>query len=104
MSVVSRHLDYDASYLHRQFPDLCGAISARYKAHVQARKAERLKEVQTEVQTEVQQIVHAIHNTGLYPSYRRVQALLSTPRQMHEQEALHAWHDALQRLETVERG
>jgi transcriptional regulator with XRE-family HTH domain len=91
MRQVGRQLGYDASHLHRHFPQVCGAISARYKAYIRERKQERVRSIRHEVR----RVTHIISKEGQYPSYRRVRAALRKSRLMYEPEAIATWHNTL---------
>ena len=92
MRQVGRQLGYDPSHLHRHFPQVCSAISARYKASIRKHKQERVRSIRHEVRN----VTTAISKAGEYPSYRRVRAALSKARLMFEPEAIAVWHAALQ--------
>jgi hypothetical protein len=91
LRAVARQIGYDPSHLHKHFPGLCKAVAARYKAHVREGRVKRIQKLHADVR----QATIARHHQGVYPSYRRVKALLDKPRQMHEPEAVTAWHQTL---------
>jgi hypothetical protein len=62
----------DASYVRKLFPDLCRAVAARYAAYRKERIAER-KESQKQA---IRKIVTGLHESGTYPSHRRVSTAL----------------------------
>ncbi len=91
LAEVAKSLTYDPTYLSLQLPGLCKRISRRYENYVKASRLERLEALRTEVRS----ATGSVHALGLYPSYRRVAALLSKPRQMRDKEAIIAWHEKL---------
>jgi hypothetical protein len=91
-SEVGRRLGYSRGTLSYHFPELCSAISARYKAYL----AERARERRQRLCAEVRQAVLTIHAQGEYPSMRRVVHLLTTQRPFWEPGVRAAWLDALQ--------
>src|SRR6266702_5382518 len=94
MSAVARRLKYDHSFLRRHFPELCRAISDRYRAY---RKKKREERRQT-ILDEVRETTFSVHAQELYPSQERVRLLLAKPGSMKEPGALVTWHEALQEL------
>jgi hypothetical protein len=94
LRAVALQAGYDPSHLHHHFPGLCRAIAARYKAYVRDGRVKRIQRLQAAVR----QATTAQHSQGVYPSYRRVMALLDKPSQMHEPQAVIAWHQTLQEL------
>jgi len=94
MSAVARRLKYDHSFLRRHFPELCRAISDRYRAFRKKKREERKQMILDEVQ----QTTFSVHDQELYPSQERVRLLLAKPGSIKEPGALAAWHEALQEL------
>ncbi len=94
MIAVARRLKYDHSFLRRHFPELCRAISDRYRAY---RKKKREERRQT-ILDEVRETTFSVHAQELYPSQERVRLLLAKPGSMKEPGALVTWHEALQEL------
>lgn len=76
------------------FLGCAGPSPPRYKAHVRDGRVKRIQSLQAEVR----RATTAHHSKGAYPSYRRVMAMLDKPRQMHEPQAVIAWHQTLQEL------
>ena len=91
MSVVARRLRYDHSYLRRHFPDLCRAISDRYRAYRKKLREERKQRILDEVR----QATYRVYNQGLYPSQERVRLLLGKPGFIREPGAQAVWHETL---------
>jgi transcriptional regulator with XRE-family HTH domain len=94
MSAVAKSLNYDQSFLHKHFPDLCCAVSDRYRAYQKKQRMERQKRILDEVQ----RITHRVYKQGLYPSQERVRRLLTKPGSIKEPGALAVWHQALREL------
>jgi transcriptional regulator with XRE-family HTH domain len=100
MSAVARWLNYDHSFLIRHFPELCRAISERYRAY---RKKKREERKQT-ILDEIRETTFSVHAQELYPSQERVRLRLTKPSSIKEPGALAAWHEALQELGWETRG
>lgn len=94
MSAVARRLNYDPSYLRKHFPDLCRAISDRFKAYRKKQREER----KCRILDEVRQTTRRVYKQGLYPSQERVRLLLGKPLSIREPGALAVWHEALAEL------
>ena len=62
MREVARRLNYDQSHLRKHFPDLCHAISTRYRAYQQEQRQRRLQKTGDEVG---QAIKNTIRKWGL---------------------------------------
>lgn len=60
------------SLLVHQHPDLCQLIANRYATYRKQRKEERVRDLQSRVR----KVTLAVHEQGLFPSVRRVAALL----------------------------
>lgn len=94
MRTVAKRLDYSHSFLHKRFPDLCRAISARYMTHQKKRGRQR----EQKLCEEIAQAVERLHAQDLYPSAYRIEPLLSEPGFMRHPTALAIWHQKLQEL------
>jgi len=94
MSAVARRLRYDHSYLRGHFPDLCRAISDRYRAYRKKKREERKQRILDEVR----QTTYRVYNQGFYPSQERVRLLLEKPGSIKEPGALFVWHETLAEL------
>lgn len=94
MSVVAKRLNYDQSFLCKHFPDLCRAISARFRAFRKKVREERKQKILNEVR----QTTYRVYKQGLYPSQERVRLLLAKPGSIKEPGALAVWHEALAEL------
>jgi len=94
MREVGRRLDYDASHLYRQFPELCQAISARYKCYRKRMRVERV----VRLRSEIKEAARYLYWQNQYPTHKLVKCQLNKPRIMYEPQALHAWHETLQEL------
>lgn len=94
MSAVARRLNYDHSFLRRHFPELCRAISDRFKAYRKQQREERKQRILDEVR----QTTYRVNKQGLYPSQERVRLLLRKPVSIRESGALAVWHETLAEL------
>jgi TniQ len=94
MSAVADGLHYDQTFLYHHFPDLCRAISDRYRAYRKKQRVERNRRILNEVQ----QITRQVYEQGFYPSQERVRLLLTKPGSMKEAGALAMWHATLKDL------
>ncbi len=94
MSAVARSLRYPPSKLHKYFPDLCQAISKRYKDAQATKRVQRLELICTEVRD----IVFTIHEQGRYPSRKQVAKYLKTSAVFRTPEVRVAWNEAVQEL------
>jgi hypothetical protein len=94
MSAVARRLMYDHSFLRRHFPELCRAISDRYRAYRKKKRGERKQTILDEVR----ETTFSVHAQELYPSQERVRLRLTKSGYIKEPGALAAWHGALQDL------
>ncbi len=94
MSAVARRLRYDHSYLRRHFPDLCRAISDRYRAYRKKKREER----RHRILDEVRRTTYRVYKQGSYPSQERIRLLLAKPGSIKEPGALAVWHEALAEL------
>jgi len=100
MSAVAKRLNYDHSFLCKHFPELCRAISDRYRAYRRKRREERKQTILDEIR----ETTFSIHAQELYPSQERVRLRLTKPSSIKEPGALAAWHEALQVLGWEARG
>lgn len=94
MREVARRLGYSVQVPYRHFPEMCRAISERYRAYQKGRRdvAVRLK------CDEVRSIVRRLYEQGEYPSQRKVRKLLGNPHDFFRKEVHTAWRETLQRL------
>lgn len=87
---IAERLECSAATLLKHFPDECAIIIQRMQVHRTQRKAQRIaRECE-----EVRQVVMMLHAQGIYPSHRRVRALLSQPSSIRQPEMQAAWHKA----------
>jgi hypothetical protein len=94
MTTVARSLGYSPRELRKRFPELCRAISKRYK---EAQVAKRIQRVQLRCM-EVRNVVFTIHEQRRYPSRRQVEKHLKVPAALREPEVRAAWKEAVQEL------
>lgn len=95
MEEVSRRLGYDTRLLRRHFPSLCKAISRRYLLHIRT-QASKKRDVLCNT---VRQATIKLHQSGVYPSHRRIEALLPKPGEFQNKEARRTWRATLLELE-----
>jgi hypothetical protein len=91
---VGRRLGYSCNILRGRFPELCGAISARYKAFL----ARRAQEKRQELCAKVRQAVLTIHAQGNYPSTKRIEDLLTPQRPFWVPDVRQTWLETLHEL------
>jgi hypothetical protein len=94
MSAVARGLNYDHSFLYKHFPELCRAISDRYRTYRKRKREERKRQILDEVR----QTTYRVYRQGLYPSQERVRLLLAKPGSIKDPGALAAWRETLAEL------
>lgn len=94
MREVGRRFEYRAPDLYRHFPELCSAISARYKAYLAARCRERRQRLCAEVR----EAALNVYAQGLYPSGHRVAAMLRVPKSVLVPEVRATWRETLREL------
>jgi hypothetical protein len=94
MRGLADHLGYAPTRLVYHFPDLCHAISARYKAHIQAGRRKKIRQGCEEIR----QIAAQLHAQGIYPSAGRIARQLHQPGFILQHHARTAWHAALREL------
>ncbi len=75
MDEVATSLGYNRRTIFRNFPDLCRAVSAKYRIYA---KVCHTKKIQQSC-IEVKQIVINLHNQGEYPSEARVSKIMTHP-------------------------
>lgn len=75
MKEVARRLKIDRRIIYSYFPNLCKAISAKYRSYQKQQTAERIQKCCQEVE----QAVRSLHQVGEYPSEARVSTLISQP-------------------------
>ena len=73
MEEVATRLGYNGRTIFRHFPDLCCAISAKYRSYGKECHAEKIQKSCREVK----QIVLKLHNQGEYPSETRVSEIMT---------------------------
>ncbi len=94
MREVARRLGYSVQVLDRCFPEMCRAISERYKAYRRSRRDETVRQICHEVRSTVLRL----HAQGEYPSLRKVRNLLRKPHDMLRKEAQESWRQTLREL------
>ncbi|MBW4534277.1 MAG: TniQ family protein [Pleurocapsa minor HA4230-MV1] len=75
MKEVAQRLNTGQRTIHSYFPNLCKAISAKYRRYQKQQTSERIQKCCQEVE----QTVRNLHQAGKYPSEARVSQLISQP-------------------------
>lgn len=91
---IAKRLGCSAVVLVWHFPNECAVITQRMQYYRTQRKAQRI----ARGCGEVRQAVMTLHAQGVYPSHRRVSALLSQPSSIRQPEMRAAWHKARHEL------
>ena len=91
---IAERLECSVATLLKHFPDECAIITQRMQAYRTQRRAQRIaRECE-----EARQAVLALYTQGIYPSHRRVSALLSQPSSMRQPEVSAAWRETRHEL------
>jgi hypothetical protein len=75
MKEVARKLNTDSRFLYKHFPSLCKAISARHAKHQQA----YYEKLRSQHEKDLRHVRSKLRASGIYPSRRRVAALVTKP-------------------------
>ena len=75
MKEVAQRLNINQRTIYSYFPNLCKAISVKYRSYQKQQTAERIQQCCQEVE----QAVHDLYQAGEYPSEARVSQLISQP-------------------------
>jgi|SRR5271157_1894346 len=94
MRTVAQRLSYSPRELREHFPELCRAISSRYKNYSKIRGEQKIQQMKDDVRRATLEI----HSQGLYPSSNKVGSLLSEPGVMRAPVIAKFWHEMLQEL------
>ena len=94
MADITRALGYDQANFRRYFPELCRAISRRYRDYLMEKRRERLQKLCEEVR----QATLSLHAQGCYPGNRQVAKLLSKPTSFMEPEVQQTWRQTVREL------
>jgi len=94
MADVSRSLEIDQSHLMRLYPEECTLISKRYRKFCTRSKKNRVRRLCEQVRD----IVHSLHEDGLYPGYDLVGSMLPSPWNLRTPEINTAWKESLASL------
>jgi len=87
MYQLAKRLGHPQRVLFYHFPQECEQITQQAQAYRKKRKEQRV----ARVREEVRQTVVTLHAQGVFPSYGRVEALLSDPNLMRMPEARDTW-------------
>lgn len=79
MKEVATKIDLNKRLLYKRFPGLCKAISTRHKEH-RCKEQQRAQKV---IADKVNKTRMGLHNIGLYPSRRRVAAVMKSKDRNH---------------------
>lgn len=91
---VARRLNCSALPLRQHFPELCKAISGRYRAY----RKEKSLELEESICDEVRKIVYDLHAQGDYPGQNKVIALVSRPGHFWRLKVRETWLNAVRSL------
>jgi hypothetical protein len=94
MADITRALGYDQANFRRYFPELCRAISRRYRDYLMEKRRERLQKLCEEVR----QATLSLHAQGCYPGNRQVAKMLSKPTSFMEPEVQQTWRQTVREL------
>jgi hypothetical protein len=94
MEAIARKLGYSSRNLRKYFPELCRAISKRFKDAQATKRGQRVQLICAEVRD----IVITIHEQGRYPSRTQVRKYLKTPGVFRAPEVRAAWKEVVQEL------
>ncbi len=86
---IAQRLGSSVATLLKHFPNECAVITQRMQDYRMQRKARRI----AQLCEEVRQAVMARSTQGIYPSYRRVSALLSQPSSIRQPEVSAVWRE-----------
>jgi hypothetical protein len=91
---IAKRLRCSTATLLKHFPNECATITQRVQDYRMQRKTRRI----AQACEEVRQAVMALHTQDIYPSHRRVSALLSQPSSIRQPEVSAAWRETRQAL------
>lgn len=91
---LASSLGCDRRTLYTHMPHLCREISARWRAYRSAQKSERIARTR---QT-IRDCIKVLHHQGVYPSHRRVQALLRSRSSLKHIAFVGEWREAMHEL------
>ncbi|ACK73731.1 hypothetical protein PCC7424_5664 (plasmid) [Gloeothece citriformis PCC 7424] len=94
MTEVAKLIGYDKRTIHRHFPSICRAISAKYLANLHQTRLERLNIACTLVQEAVEQL----YTQEIYPTQANVTKFLRKPGIFRDKEVKVAFHQARKKL------
>ena len=91
---VAKNVHKQKKFLIKNFPELCQAISTKY---LNAMKKQRIEREQ-KLCEEVRQATLLVHAQGMYPSHRKIRALLKSEASLKSPLAYASWRATLQEL------
>jgi len=94
MTEVKRRLGHNHSHLYRRFPELCQAISARWRAYRRT-VSEAYKQ---RVCDQIRQTTLQLHAQGIEPLWKNVGAFLGKPGSIRSPRYHAAWLETLRQL------
>ena len=95
MRTVAKRLNHSPRELREHFPELCRAISSRYKNYHKTRGEQKIQQMKDDVRRATLEI----YSQGFYPSSNKVGSLLSEPGVMRDPVISRFWREMLQELE-----
>ena len=94
LNQVEKSLKVRPRFLAKNFPELCQTISTKYLNELKRKRIERTQRLCEEVR----QATLQVHAQGVYPSHRKVRALLKSSVAMKEPRAHATWRATLREL------
>jgi hypothetical protein len=94
MRAVAERLGYDLSFLTSRFPDECQRIKVRYKDY----RDRNSQQLHAQLHREVRQVMAQLYEQDIYPSQKRVAALLSRSWFLWLPEGRSTWRATLHEL------
>ncbi|MBI4496626.1 MAG: TniQ family protein [Chloroflexi bacterium] len=91
---VGQRLGLTYATLRHHLPELCRAISERYRNYQLAQAAETRRRLCQEVR----EATLRVHEQGVFPSSYRIEALIGRPHALRHRPAREAWRKALREL------
>jgi hypothetical protein len=88
MKTVATQLNINKRSLYRHFPELCRAILARHKKHREISH----HQLQSRHQKHVKQTISMLRANGIYPSRRRVAAVIDRQANRSGNKIKHSWN------------
>ncbi len=98
MRTIAKCLNYSPRELREHFPELCRAISMRYKNYGKVRGEQKIQHTKDEVRAAIRKI----HSQGLYPSEYKLRSHLSVPGLLRNPVIAKFWREMLHELGVID--